>query len=161
MTTALATISKEVADLVAIYGEFDLGLDGLPRSTWIGKHLVPFHLGRNRLQHYLFPEVYLHSFLVNRRMFPQLAKVFEEIENNWTPTDRTTNGLGQFVKCWCFGEGDRPTPTWWGASYTLSPNVGPELLEEVTKLFVRHGFTPGKIASASNVPKESRRFDFY
>src|SRR5258708_39742014 len=97
MTTALAPISKEVKELEALYGQFDLGLDGLPRSTWIGRHLVPFGLGRNRLQHYLFPEVYLSSFLVNRRMFPALALVLAEIRNLWTAEARESNVLGMFV----------------------------------------------------------------
>src|SRR5258708_4163447 len=154
MPTVLAPISKEVKELEALYGQFDLGLDGLPRSTWIGRHLVPFRLGRNRLQHYLFPEVYLSSFLVNRRMFPALALVLEEIRTRWTAEARAKNGLGQFVKCWSFGDGDRPHPGWWGSSYTLAPTVNLELLEEVKKIFVRHGFSQGG-------GKKSRPVDLY
>jgi hypothetical protein len=156
MGTTLAPVSKDSGELVALYGEFDIGMDGQPRPGWLGRTLVPLRL-QPRLQHYLFPDVYLTRILVNRRMVAPLAKVLEEFEKRWTYPERIENGLIQFVKCYCFGDGPVPQPSWWGASYHLSPKVDKVTLEQAIPFFTKAGFTWGGTLAR----KDERRFDYY
>jgi hypothetical protein len=156
MSTLLAPVSRDAAELERHFGAFDIGMDGQPRPGWIGRTLVPLLL-KTRLQHYYFPSVYLTRILVNRRMAPHLAQVLEQMEKRWNYQERENNGLNQFVKCYCFGDGLEPTPVWWGSAYYLSPKVSEATIKEVLRFFTKAGFSWGGTLE----PKDIRRFDYY
>ena len=136
----LAPVSDVVKEMEALYGTFDLGLDGAPNALWESRNLKKFR-PPEMLQHAFFPEMYIVKVRVNRRMFGPIALAYEEIAARWTLEARKAHGLNQFVKCYCFGDGSGPNLFWYGGAWELSPQLGGETLGEVVKIFTRHGFT--------------------
>lgn len=153
---SLAPVGEEIAQMEALYGKFDIGSDGLPTAPWIGRNLKKFRPSQ-MLQHAFMPEVYVSRILVNRRMVGALYQVYQEIDARWTLEARTAYGLTQFVKGYCFGDGDKPNLFWYGGAWRMSPQLGGEVLSEVVKVFTRHGFTHCGTADK----KRLRDFEFW
>jgi hypothetical protein len=153
---ALAPVTEEISEMELVYGKFDLQLDGRPTVQWEGRNLKLCRFDEP-LRHAFFPEVFVYKVLVNRRMLAPLGVVLREINLRWNRKERDAHGLNQFVKCYCFGDGDRPSLHWLGAAWELSPQVGGEVLTEVVKLFTRRGFTHG---GAGNKPR-IRTFEYW
>jgi hypothetical protein len=137
---SLAPVGPEIAEMEALYGRFDIGLDGLPTPSWVARNLKKFKPGQ-MFQHAFMPDVWVNGVLVNRLIVGALHQVYAEIGARWTLEARTAYGLTQYVKCYCFGDGDKPNLFWYGAAWRLRQQVGGEALSEVIKVFTRHGFT--------------------
>ena len=137
---SLAPVGSEIEEMETLYGKFDLGLDGQPTLLWQGRNLRKWRMPE-MMQLAFFPDMYVAKVLVNRRVFGPLEQVYGEIMARWTREAREAHGLNQFVKCYCFGDGDRPNLFWYGAAWRLSPQVSGETLGEVIKVFTRNGFT--------------------
>ena len=137
---SLAQVTDLVKDMELLYGQFDIGLDGQPTETWQNRNLKRLRLPE-MLQHAFFPQVYLLKVVVNRRMVAPLERVYLDICNRWTESERKAYGLNQFVKCYCFGDGSAPSLFWYGAAWELSGQVSGEPLTETVKLFQKQGFT--------------------
>jgi hypothetical protein len=137
---AMAPVTPRVAELEATYGLIDLGPDGRPRAAWEARQLCNLRL-EAPLQSPWFPGFWYRRVLVNRRMAEAIAGVLREINVRYTPEFRTNNGLDQFLKCYCFGNGMEPNLFWYGAAWRLSPQVAGAVLPEVSKIFTRHGFS--------------------
>jgi hypothetical protein len=86
-----------------------------------------------------------------------LERVLLEMCAHFTPQFRSINGLDQFVKCYCFGEGTGPNLFWYGGAWRLSEQVGGPALEDARKIFVRHGFTHAWATDKNRL----RDFEFY
>jgi hypothetical protein len=127
-------------EIESIYGFVDLDLGGKPTVLWERRNLRVHRLDEP-LQHAFYPDVWVHKILVSRRMSSPLGLVMHEINTRWTPEVRKTNGLNQFVKCYCFGDGEGPNLFWYGAAWELSPKVEGGALTDATKIFSRHGFS--------------------
>jgi hypothetical protein len=136
----LAPVDEHVSEMEALYGRFDLGLEGRPTPVWENRNLKHLRLPE-MLQHAFFPGVYLLKVVVNRRMVGPLERVYLDICARWGEGERRAYGLSQFVKCYCFGEGAAPNLFWYGAAWELSPQVNGEALSEAVRLFQKHGFT--------------------
>jgi hypothetical protein len=153
---SLAPVSDGIAAMELVYDKFDIGLDGRPTLLWEARNLKKWK-PPEMLQHAFFPDVYLARVLVNHRMMGSLSRVYHEIGVRWTAEARKAEGLNQFVKCYCFGEGFRPNLFWYGAAWRLSEQVSGEVLVEVTKVFSRYGFTCCGIADKRRL----RDFEFW
>jgi hypothetical protein len=136
----MALVHEAVPEMEELYGQFDLGLDGVPNTLWESRNLKKWR-PPEMLQHAFFPQMYIPKVRVNRRIFGPIGLVYEEIAARWTAEARKAYGLNQFVKCYCFGDGPGPNLFWYGGAWRLSPQVGGEVLGEVIKVFTRHGFT--------------------
>jgi hypothetical protein len=153
---SLAPVSEEVGEMEILYGKFDIGSDGLPTPSWVGRNLKKFR-PPEMLQHAFMPEVYVSRILCNRRIVGALYQVYAELGARWTLEARAAYGLSQFVKCYSFGDGSAPSLHWYGAAWELSPQVGGEVLSEVIKVFQRHGFT----YCGTTDKKRLRTFEFW
>jgi hypothetical protein len=131
---------EQAQELQRLYGFFDLGYDGLPTPGWAKRNLRFLRLPEG-LRCAFFPTVWVRRVYVNRRMADAIEKVLLEICARFTPQFRSINGLDQFVKCYCFGDGSAPNLFWYGAAWRLSEQVGGPALEDARQIFVRHGFT--------------------
>lgn len=136
----LAPVTDRVQELQTLYGQFSLGPDGRPPEAWERRNLKALRLERP-LRSPWFPEFWYLRILVNRRMQEAIAGVLHEINVRWTPEAQAAHGLDQFVKCYCFGDGNHPSLFWYGAAWRLSEQVGGEPLHDVIKIFTKHGFT--------------------
>ena len=136
----LAPVDVQVREMEALYGTFDIGLDGLPTSVWVNRNLKWVRLPE-MLQHAFFPDIYLRKVHVNTRMAGPLQRVYVDILQRFSQEDRRIFGLSQFVKGYCFGDGSAPNLFWYGAAWELSAQVNGEALTEVVKLFQKQGFT--------------------
>jgi hypothetical protein len=152
----MAQVGTHVPEMQALYGTFDIGLDGRPTALWEARNLKRWRTPE-MFQLAFFPDVYVAKTVVNRRIFGPLALCYEEITARWTAEARAAYGLNQFVKCYSFGDGDAPTLFWYGAAWRLSPQVGGEVLAEVVKVFTRHGFTHCGVIDK----KRPRDFEFW
>jgi len=128
-----------VRQMEAVYGTFDIGLDGLPTPAWEGRNIKAMRMPEN-LEHQYFDGVFLHRVRVNRRMVGALERVYLEINKLWSLEARRAHGLSRFVKCYCFGEGEGPSLFWYGGAWELSPRVSGETLDAAIELFKQHGF---------------------
>lgn len=137
----MAPVSDKVREMQKVYGTFDLDLQGRPNGSWEGRNIKIWHTGREMLQHAFFPDIYLNRIRVHRAIWKPLGDVYKEIVTRWSPEYRRANGLDQFVKCYCFGDGTGPNLFWYGAAWELSPQVAGEVLTDVIKVFLRNGFT--------------------
>lgn len=146
----------ETQEMESLYGKFDLQLDGKPTPLWERRNLK-LHRLDEPLRHAFFPDVWVHKILVNRRVTAALGQVMREINVRWTREAREAYGLNQFLKCYCFGDGDRPNLFWYAGAWQLSQQVGGEVLLEVAKVFSRHGFT---YCGASD-KRRIREFEFW
>jgi hypothetical protein len=136
----LALVDERITEIEALYGKFDLDLEGCPTLSWENRNLKRLRLPE-MLQHAFFPDVYLVKVRVNRRMVGPLERVYLDICIRWNEQERKAYGLNQFVKCYCFGDGAAPSLFWYGAAWELSPQVNGEALTEAVKLFQKQGFT--------------------
>jgi hypothetical protein len=136
----LALAGERITELEALYGKFDIGLEGRPTPTWEARNLKRLRLPE-MLQHVFFPNVYLARVTVNRRMMGPIERVYLDICSGWTERERAAYGLNQFVKCYCFGDGNGPSLFWYGAAWELSGQVNGEILTEAIKLFQKQGFS--------------------
>lgn len=152
----MAQVGEQVAEMQALYGVFDIGLDGRPTALWEARNLKRWR-SPEMFQLAFFPDVYVAKTVVNRRMLGPLALAYEEITARWTAEARAAYGLNQFVKCYLFGDGSAPSLHWYGAAWELSPQVGGEILSEVIKIFTRHGFT----YCGTTDKKRIRTFEFW
>lgn len=146
----LAPATGLIQQMEALYGTFDIGLDGTPNVLWQARNLKAWKLP-DMLQLAFFPEVWIARVRVNRRIAGPLERVYLEIVQRWTPEARQAHGLNQFVKCYCFGDGAGPNLFWWGAAWELSAQLGGEPLAEVIKIFTRNGFTHAYTADKRKV----------
>jgi hypothetical protein len=137
---SLAPVSDKVVEMEKLYGPFEIGFDGVPNTAWEGYHLRKLPLPES-LQLAFFPAMWLRELRCNRRMLGALEGALLEVKKTWPLAAREAHGLNQFVKCYCFGDGDSPNLHWYGAAWQLSPKVGGEILTEAIKIFTRHGFT--------------------
>ena len=137
---SLTPRSDSIETLEKLYTKFDLGPTGYPTPQWEGRNLKELTLKR-RLKYFYAPELFISRLLVNRRMVNAIALVFDEINERWDPQRAEAENLDQYVRTYCFGCDGPPNPFWWGAGYRLSPLVTGVALEEVLKIFTRHGFT--------------------
>jgi len=126
-------------EMEAVYGKFDLTLEGVPTEQWENRNLKKLRLPE-MLQHLFFPQVYLVKVWVNRRMMGAIERVYIELSTRWDAKARADYGLNQFVKCYAFGDGDRPSLFWYGGAWELSPAVSGEVLEEAIGIFKKYGF---------------------
>jgi hypothetical protein len=136
----MAPVTPRVAELESVYGLIDLGPDGVPRETWEARQLYNLRL-EAPLQSPWFPKFWYRRVRVNRRMADAISAVLHEINARYTPEFRANNGLDQFLKCYCFGNGMEPSLFWYGAAWRLSPQVGGSVLADTSKIFTRHGFS--------------------
>jgi hypothetical protein len=136
----LAPVTEHVAEIKTLYGLFSLAPDGRPREVWENRNLRNLRL-EAPLRSPWFPEFWFNRIKVNRRMNEAIARVLHEINVRWTPEARAAHGLDQFVKCYCFGDGEAPSLFWYGAAWRLSDQVGGEVLADAVKIFTKHGFT--------------------
>jgi hypothetical protein len=136
----LVSLDERVSEIEALYGRFDIGLDGLPTPAWEGRNIRAIRMPE-MLRHASFPGVYLQKVRGNRRMMGALQRVYIDIWGQWNDAERKAHGLNQFVKCYCFGDGSRPNLFWYGAAWEISAQVGGEVFTEAVKLFQKHGFT--------------------
>jgi len=83
-----------------------------------------------------------------------ITQVLGEINSRWEAKQAEKENLDVFVRSYCFGCDSEPNAFWYGAGWRLSPLVTGVALEEVIKVFTRHGFT---WAGAT----DKRRRDFY
>jgi hypothetical protein len=132
--------NDSITSLEKLYTYFDLTAAGFPTVQWEGRQLRDYSLKR-RLRWFYAPEVYLSKIRVNRRMADPLAKILDEINERWDPKQAEKENLDVFTRCYCFGCESGPNPFWWAAGWRLSPLVTGIALEEVIKIFTRHGFT--------------------
>jgi hypothetical protein len=153
---SMALVSPEIAEIELVYDKFDIGLDGRPTPFWESRNLKKWK-PPEMMQHAFFPDVYLARVLVNHRMLVPLGRVYAEIVMRWTRESRDGHGLNQFVKCYAFGDGEKPNLFWYGAAWRLSQQVGGEVLSEVIKVFTRHGFT----YCGTNDKRRLRDFEFW
>jgi hypothetical protein len=137
---SLAPVNDTISGMELLYDKFDIGLDGRPSVAWERRNLK-LHRLDEPLKHAFFPDVFVYKTWVNRRMTAALGQVMREINMRWTAEARSAYGLDQFVKCYCFGDGESPNLHWYAAAWTLSPQVSGEALTEAVKVFTRHGFT--------------------
>jgi hypothetical protein len=131
---------SDIETLEKLYCKFDIGSTGYPMPQWEGRHINEMVLERP-LRWCFAPEVWLKRLRLNRRMVSPMRGVFQEMWERWDPKSAEAEGLDQYVRCYAFGCDDRPNPFWWGAGYRLSRKVSGVALEEVIKIFTRHGFT--------------------
>lgn len=143
---------EKLQQMEQIYGRFDLGIDGNPLDTWVNRNLRLFRFPEP-MKHAYFPDVYVRKTKVNRRMHPALGEVFNDMVTRWEPNAREVYGLRQFVKCFNFGDGDKPNLFWYGAAWELSPAVTGEALTEAIQIFTKHGFKHDR--------KRIRTFEFW
>ena len=136
----IAPVSDAVAQMEALYGTFDIGLDGSPNMLWQARNLKQWR-PPEMFQCAFFPDVYVARVRINRRLLGPLGRVYEEICTRWTREARIAHGLNQYVKCYAFGDGEIPNLVWWGAAWRLGAEVGGEVLGQVIEVFKRHGFT--------------------
>lgn len=136
----MAPVNSSVHEMEKLYGTFDIGLDGRPTMLWESRNLKKWR-SPEMFQLTFFPEAYIAKVWVNRRLFGPLAQTYEELTARWTTEVRRANGLNQFVKCYSFGDGDAPSLFWYGAAWRLSQQVPVQILDDVVKVFTRHGFT--------------------
>lgn len=139
-----------------LYGPIDLDNEGQPKDTWKRRNLRTLRLD-TPLRSPWYPDMSYRRVLVHRRIHEPMGRVLAEINSRWTPEARRAHGLDQFVKAFCFGDGEGPSLFWWGAAWRLSPEVGGEVLEDAKKIFVRHGF---KHASTTD-RRRVRDFEFW
>jgi hypothetical protein len=132
-------LNGPVAEMEAVYGKFDIGLDGLPTPSWEGRNIKALRMPE-MLQHAFFPEVYLPKVRMNRRMLGAIERVYVDISSRLSLAERKANGLNQFVKCYCFGDGAAPSLFWYGAAWELSPAVNGPVLDAAVEIFKAHGF---------------------
>jgi hypothetical protein len=123
----------------ALYGKFDLGLDGYPTEPWKNRNLKRLRFPE-MLEYQHFSGVYLAKVVVNRRMMGALERVYLAICERFPFEARRAYGLNRFVKCYCFGDGPGPNLFWYGAAWELSPAVGGEILDESAEIFRSFGF---------------------
>jgi hypothetical protein len=135
----LVQANDYIVQLEAVYGRFDIGLDGLPTEQWENRNLKRLRLPE-MLEHQFFSGVNLLRVQVNRRMMGALERVYLEIGKRWSLEARRAHGLNRFVKCYCFGDSSGPNLFWYGAAWELSPLVNGEVLDSVIDLFKQHGF---------------------
>ena len=152
----LAPVTDRVMELRSLYGNFALGPDGRPPETWERRNLKSLRLDQP-LKSPWFPDFWFHRVLVNRRMQEAIAHVLREFNVRWTPEAQDAHGLNQFVKCYCFGDGNVPSLFWYGAAWRLSEQVGGETLSEAVKVFTKHGFTH----AGANDKRRIRDFEFW
>jgi hypothetical protein len=131
---------SDIEALERLYTKFDISATGYPMPQWEGRNINDMVLERP-LRWAFAPEVWLSRLRVNRRMAAPMRLVFSDMWQKWDPQSAETEGLDQYVRCYAFGCDDRPNPFWWGAGYRLSRRVTGVALEEVIKIFTRHGFT--------------------
>jgi hypothetical protein len=136
----LAKATDQIVEMESLYGPFDLDFDGLPTPGWVSRNLRRLRLPEG-LRLAFFPDAWVRRVYVNRRVSDALEKALMEICARFTPQFRSINGLDQFVKCYCFGEGTSPNLFWYGGAWRLSEQVGGPALEDARQIFVRHGFT--------------------
>lgn len=148
----LEPVTDVVINMQAVYGPFDLGLDGRPSRLWEGRNIKKFR-PPEMMQHAFFPDVYLARIAVNRRILGALERVYQEIGACWTREARAAHGLNQYVKCYCFGEGSAPNLFWYGGAWELSVQVVGETLSKADEIFARHGFKRN--------PKRLRTFEYW
>jgi hypothetical protein len=139
-SAVLAPISPTISEMETLYDRFDLDLYGRPTVGWENRCLRKWR-PPEMLESAFFPGYYLAKVLVNKRLLGPLEQVYNEIVMRWTLEARRAHGLNQFVKCYAFGDGDKPNLFWYGAAWELSPQVNGEELTEVVKIFTRNGFT--------------------
>ena len=138
----LELVKPEVARKIEeLYGPLAVGPDGQILDTWVHRNIRKIRLGV-ALRHSAFPNCYLRVVPVNRRMVPAITKVYAEIAARWTTEVLEKNGISTFQKSFCFGDGDAPNLFWYGAAWQLPLALKGEILREIVKIFVRHGFTP-------------------
>ena len=136
----LASVTTRVQEIKNLYGLFDLAPDGRPREAWERRNLRNLRL-EYPLRSPWFPDFWFNRVKVNKRMSPAISLVLKEIGVRWTPEFRANNGLDQLVKCYCFGDGNSLSLFWYGAAWRLSEQVKGAVLEDVIKIFLKHGFT--------------------
>ena len=136
----LTPTSEPIQTLEKIYTKFDLGPSGYPTPQWEGRNLKEIIL-KFRLRWFWAQDMYITRLKVNRRMMGALSLVLDEINEKWDPKEKEREALDQYVRTYAFGCDSKPNPFWWGAAYRLSPRVTGVALEEVLKIFTRHGFT--------------------
>lgn len=152
----LAPVNDSVEHIQAVYGKFDLWIDGRPNVLWENRNLKLFK-PVEAMRHMYFPDCWVHKFLVNKRLMVPLANVLREIHARWTREAREAHGLNQFVKCYCFGDGLGPNLHWYGGAWELSAQVGGDVLADTVEIFTRHGF---KHAYTSD-KKKLRTFEYW
>jgi hypothetical protein len=147
---------ENAREIESIYGPIDLDLGGKPTVSWERRYLK-LHRLDEPLQHAFYPDCWVHKILVNKRIDSALGNVMREINARWTPEVRKIHGLDQFLKCYVFGDGNKPNLHWYGAAWQLSGAVNGEMLGEAIKVFARHGFTYAGL----NDKKRPRTFEFW
>ena len=138
----LELVKPEIAKRIEeLYGPLEVGPDGQPLDTWKARNIRNIRLGAG-FRHSAFPNCWIRFVPINRRMIHAITGVYSEINARWTVEAQERNGLSVFQKCYCFGDGDAPNLFWYGAAWQLPLVLKGEILREVVKIFVRHGFTP-------------------
>lgn len=132
-------VTETVMQMEAVYGKFDLGLDGCPTPVWENRNIKRFR-PPEMMQHAFFPDIFLNRIRVNRHMVAALERAYAEIYQSWSREARVAHGLNQYVKCYCFGDGRGPNLFWYGGAWELSPLVVGETLARAVDIFGRHGF---------------------
>ena len=137
----LGIVKPELAGRLQLcYGVFSLGPDGRPLNTWEARNIRKVSLAVP-MQTEAFPGIVLRWVLVNRRMLPAIQGVYGDIASRWGRDMQISTALANFVKCYCFGDGETPNLFWYGAAWQLSSKVHKEILRDVTKIFIKHGFS--------------------
>jgi hypothetical protein len=149
---AIAPVSDAVKEAETLYGRFDLSFEGLPRPAWIARNLMWYRF-HGPMRHAFFPEIFIYKTLINRRMRGAIDAVFADFHQRWTKEAAQAHGIDQFVKCYCFGDGQAPNLFWYGAAWEISPQVVGAELDEVILAFKRAGFTHDR--------KKLRTFEYW
>jgi len=143
VTELVTREENQASRILELYGPFALGPGGTPRETWEARHLRRVRLAV-QFKHAVFPDFCLRWISVNRRMVSAIQGVFSEVAARSTSEVQEASGLDTFIKCYCFGDRAEEGLSlfWYGAAWQLSPKLRGDMLREVVKVFVRHGFTP-------------------
>ena len=136
----IAELNDSIREAQQLYGHFDIGLDGLPTPTWVGRNLCWCRFD-SPLRHAYFPEIFVYKAQVNHRMRAALLRALRGVEEHWTAQELEQHGLLRFVKAYCFGDGWSPNLHWYGAAWELPSSLNPEHIEEMTQIFIRAGFS--------------------
>jgi hypothetical protein len=138
----LELVKPEIAKRIEeLYGPLSIGPDGQILDTWIHRNIRKVRLGVS-FRHSAFLHCHLRFVPVNRRMVRAITSVYQEVAIRWTLEAQEKSGITIFQKCFCFGDGDAPNLFWYAAAWQLPMVLKGEILREMVKIFVRHGFTP-------------------
>jgi hypothetical protein len=149
---AIAPVNETAKEAQDLYGRFDLNFEGNPRPSWIARNLMWYRF-HGPMRHAYFPEIFVYKTLINRRMREAFDRTQAELHSRFTLEALRAHGLDQFVKCYCFGDGQGPNLFWYGAAWEISPQVVGAELDEAIQIFKRAGFTHDR--------KKLRTFEYW